>query len=349
MRLSMVARCWDDRSLTRCHISDFFLKHGADYSVWPRMAPPHKCLAEAKKRLFCETKIASARSFAQINSIDLQPTPAYHGKTQSAFAMAHYPITEIAKRLHERRLILFVGAGMSMPYLPSWVGLLERLRDTTFADDPEGKAEVEQLIKEKQYLAAAWAIEEKTKLTKHNWRDLVQDEFGANNAVDDQAKAKLAAVRGKYEALRDLPFASYITTNYDRFLEDALQMPAITHKDTEEVIDLLRKPKLLKLHGGVATRESMILTAGDFVKIKHDRPELVLVMEAAAKLYSFLFIGYSMQDEDLLGWLERVCHRSFGKSGGHYALVEGAKWGRYRRQQYRELYDVEMVDAPALD
>src|SRR5450432_971082 len=86
-------------------------------------------------------------------------------------------LTKIAERLRDRELILFVGSGMSAPYFPTWPELLKELQTQAFATDPTGASEVAQMIADKQYLNAAWAIQHKS---GDVWRKHIRDKFKGN-------------------------------------------------------------------------------------------------------------------------------------------------------------------------
>jgi hypothetical protein len=90
----------------------------------------------------------------------------------------------------------------------------------------------------------------------------------------------------------------------------------------------------------------MVLTSQDFTATKFDEP-LKLLMETAATRHSFLFTGYSMEDEDVLLWLERACYLG-GRTPQprHFALVDGSKWKEQKRKLYASRYSIQMVDAP---
>ncbi len=98
--------------------------------------------------------------------------------------MCRDPLIEIAKKLDQGKLILFVGSGMSSPYFPTWRGLLEELHERVFGDDSVGAAEVKKMIEDKEFLNAAWAIQQKS---GDAWRKYVGTRF-RNNQKDRSEK-----------------------------------------------------------------------------------------------------------------------------------------------------------------
>ena len=87
-------------------------------------------------------------------------------------------LSEIARKLRDKELILFVGSGMSAPYFPTWAKLLENLQSKAFEHDPTGAAEVAQMIKDNQFLNAAWAIQHKA--GESGWRSYIEATFSSN-------------------------------------------------------------------------------------------------------------------------------------------------------------------------
>ena len=109
-------------------------------------------------------------------------------------------IEEIARKLHEGGLILFVGSGMSAGCYPTWGKLIEELIDKHLADDAEAQAEARGLLKDKQYLDAAWIVQK------------VDGGLGKKLAKKFERK-DCPDVSARYELLRDLPFKAIFTTN----------------------------------------------------------------------------------------------------------------------------------------
>ncbi len=241
-------------------------------------------------------------------------------------------IEEIARKLHEGGLILFVGSGMSAGCYPTWGKLIEELIDKHLADDAEAQTEARALLKDKQYLDAAWIIQK----SAGGLGKKLAEKFRRKDCPD---------VAARYELLRELPFKAIFTTNYDHFLQDLGKAP-LTQDD--EPPEIFTASQVLHLHGHASRPDTMVLTSTDFTRSKfHSR--LDEVMRVAAATSAFLFLGYSMDDEDVRYWLERSCLLLNQTEGQHWALVDIAKWGKYKRKLYQERYGVRMVEAEIKD
>ena len=158
------------------------------------------------------------------------------------------------------------------------------------AEDPEAQSEAKAMLAGKQYLDAAWVIEN------------AAGGLGKKLAAEFKRKDCPEAA-ARYALLSRLPFKSIFTTNYDHFLDDG--RTPVTQAD--EPLEIFDRDQVLHLHGQASKPETLVLTSMDFTRTKlfHDR--LGEVMRTAAAGSSFLFLGYGMDDEDVRLWLERSC------------------------------------------
>jgi len=239
-------------------------------------------------------------------------------------------LDQIAQKLHKRELILFVGSGMSAGCYPTWRDLLKELIATHLSGDDQ--AEAEEMLKANQYLNAAGVIQ--LKIGNDLQKRLAQ-RF---------EKKPCPEVEARYRLLDNLPFRAIFTTNYDHFLNTVADRAWVTQ--AEQLGEVLDKGRILKLHGDATRPETMVLTAFDYAAAKFS-PKLTQWMETAAASKSFLFVGYSMEDEDVLLWLERTAFLGGNNlDGRHFALVDGRKWKANKRALYRKRFGVNIVDAP---
>lgn len=161
----------------------------------------------------------------------------------------------------------------------------------------------------------------------------------ASVGVDDPMAAKddvVARIEGAelpdfadpaepHSVLASLPLPVYLTTNYDHFLEAALQ-----HHGKSAASEICRWNRLLQeddllgsrfdddgyrptvaepvvyhLHGDVSYRQSMVLTEDDYlaflVNLQRNRDLLPPVIRRALTASALLFVGYSLRD-----WTFRV-------------------------------------------
>lgn len=205
----------------------------------------------------------------------------------------------------------FIGAGASAENIPVAGDLAARLAEEYGFpfDDTQDLARVTQFAvvrkRSPPYVKSRFAV----------------DVFSGATLPDYRAKDEPHAL------LADLPFAIYLTTNYDDFMYEALAdrgrapqraiCPWYTTDRTEiaEANKLFRKaagynphsdrPIVYHLHGHHDTPESLVLTEDDYidflVRVSRDDHLLPAVVQKALRSKMLLFIGFSLAD-----WTFRV-------------------------------------------
>ena len=119
-----------------------------------------------------------------------------------------------------------------------------------------------------------------------------------------------------------------LTTNVDESLERHLSGPeTVQRSDVERLPQLLGEGRafICKLHGSISAVETTVFSAGDYDDVQTDAP-FVNVLRSVLADCSVLFLGYGLQDEHVIGALERgtATHPLFG-TGPHFIVMpEGA-------------------------
>ncbi|RBY85116.1 SIR2 family protein [Blastococcus sp. TF02A-26] len=201
------------------------------------------------------------------------------------------PLVRVAEELGRMarlgRLALFVGAGVSAAAgLPTWEQLLDELAARSGLDAGL-RAGLAQLPA--QDAAALLARE----LGRERLEAYVQERFGSGRYA--LAHALVA----------DLPVQEFVTTNYDPLVEQAA---ADVGRDlTVLPFDEPRPgaPWLLKLHGDAAHPASIVLTREEYLQFGDTRAALAGVLPSLLLTRHVLFVGTSMQDDDLI----RIAHQ----------------------------------------
>jgi hypothetical protein len=200
-------------------------------------------------------------------------------------------LSELAEDLGERagrgQLAVFVGAGVSAAAgLPTWEQLLDELAERSGLDDPL-RAGLSRLPA--QDAAALLARE----LGREQLETFVKERFGP-------AHYALA-----HALIADLPVQEFVTTNYDPLVE-------LAAADIGRDLSVLPfaeatpgRPWLLKLHGDAAHPESVVLTREEYLQFGDTRAALAGVLHSLLLTRHVLFVGTSMQDDDLI----RIAHQ----------------------------------------
>jgi hypothetical protein len=200
-------------------------------------------------------------------------------------------LRELAEDLGERagrgQLAVFVGAGVSAAAgLPTWEQLLDELAERSGLDDAL-RAGLSRLPA--QDSAALLARE----LGREQLETFVKERFGPGHYA--LAHALIA----------DLPVQEFVTTNYDPLVE-------LAAADIGRELSVLPfdeaapgRPWLLKLHGDAAHPESVVLTREEYLQFGDTRAALAGVLHSLLLTRHVLFVGTSMQDDDLI----RIAHQ----------------------------------------
>ncbi|MGK5173497.1 SIR2 family NAD-dependent protein deacylase [Geodermatophilus sp. CPCC 205761] len=205
----------------------------------------------------------------------------------------HLPghLRELAEDLGERarrgQLAAFVGAGVSAAAgLPTWEQLLDELAERSGLD---GALRAGLTRLPAQDAAALLARE----LGREQLEAFVKERFGPGRYA--LAHALLA----------DLPVQELVTTNYDPLVELAAadigrELSVLPFDDA-----VPGRPWLLKLHGDAAHPESVVLTREEYLQFGDSRAALAGVLHSLLLTRHVLFVGTSMQDDDLI----RIAHQ----------------------------------------
>ncbi len=198
-------------------------------------------------------------------------------------------IDELAIEIKNKRVILFVGAGVSKNLgLPDWEDLINHIAKE-LGYDPS----IFNILGNNNYLELA----EFYKLTKgsigplRSWMDVEWD------------KGKEKIENSKiHENIVKLNFPIIYTTNYDRMLEYSYQKFAPS-KEVSRVVDIedLKdingdKTQIIKFHGDFDKDESLVLAESDYFRRLSFENPLDIKFRSDMLGKSVLFIGYGLND-----------------------------------------------------
>ena len=186
----------------------------------------------------------------------------------------------IQEAARQNRLVLFVGAGASIPSgIPSWgeaVGeIKKRLNEIAIEDD---------FLKIPQYYYAEYG--------KSNYTQLMREIFKyKGNLVSNDLHRKIF----------QFPVSTIVTTNYDDLLEKAAF-------DMFKVVDVISQDKdlaygiadtlIIKMHGDFE-HDNFVLKEDDYLKYSENFRLIEAYLKSLIARNVLLFIGYSFNDPDL--------------------------------------------------
>lgn len=251
----------------------------------------------------------------------------------------------LAKVLAAERPLALVGAGLSVPAgFPTWGSLLDEMEQLL---PPLDERYVEALRGSGDLL---WRAEEYRRLIDERaYQQLLRNRFGTAVTLKP-ADPTVTLVK--------LPFRHFITTNYDDVIlraHDAakLQPPRMLNwsreDDVRAFIFSLRDGNagrlLLHLHGHHSDPRTIVLTENDYT----DR--YVRAYDTARKLFAIfttervVFVGFSLNDPDLMALLREVNATMRSDEARHFAIMglEQPVSEVFERNRLRKRYGVEPV------
>ncbi len=186
---------------------------------------------------------------------------------------------ELVEQIKRGNGVLFIGAGLSMGAgLPSWEQLVRPLGETI--DAPPNT----DLLRVAQYY---------------------EDGTGRQALLERIMEATDTAGKRPTEnhrLLAALPITTWITTNYDNFLEKTLDEAGIRFRKVVRNENVpyrsADRHTLIKMHGDRQQPDTIVITEEDYHTYYKKYLLVKTQLAALAATSTFLFIGYSVSDPD---------------------------------------------------
>lgn len=224
-------------------------------------------------------------------------------------------LSHLISSIKSKKAVVFVGAGASKAAnLPDWKGFLNDIL-TSLEEENNLKPKyslkmARKLFNEYDFVLSAELIESQI---KGKLSDSIDNVFSKENEPSPI----------HYEITR-IPFSFAITTNFDKLLEKAYQYTEHAFTWTN-ISDFFKKIKdnqfrILKSHGDSEIALSQIIKKGDFNTIIQNK-KLNSHISNFLVLNTFLFIGNSFRDPDLIELLNTTKDLYGRNFGPHYAIL----------------------------
>lgn len=203
--------------------------------------------------------------------------------------------------------VLFIGAGVSTenPNSHKYSFYDEMLDAINSDDDTRSFSEVAQVLCEQK--------DGRFKLVK-----LLQERF---DYIDGFADLRYSATRFFHE-IATVPYISeYITTNYDRYIEDFCHAKPFVY-DTDIRFWNSAKRRALKIHGTIDDYSSLIASTEDYQKCEDELQRSLIggKLKELLATKTCIFVGYSLRDEDFLAIQKYVSNALGDFHKSHYVI-----------------------------
>jgi len=196
---------------------------------------------------------------------------------------------DLAAAVREGKIILFVGAGVSMNLgLPSsWQALIDRI-----AEDLGYKPQ------DYKKLGEFYALAEYYRITKGDFGQLRS--WMDEHWHPDDVRIESSAI---HRLICSLDFPLIYTTNYDKWLERAFDHYGKRYVKISTMADLLKVPcgktQIVKFHGDIEDEDSMVLDESSYFQRLEFETPLDIKLRADVLSRGVLFIGYGLSDVNL--------------------------------------------------
>lgn len=214
-------------------------------------------------------------------------------------------IIDFADKLNNNQISFFIGSGVSTELdLPNWKDLFKEIAEKLLLNIDE----IHDYYQLAQYYCNKYSIS-----------DLKRIIFPKLQTYNFSSPTM--------EKLLKLQFKSIWTTNFDNALENCLLAHRIryakVHNDRDlSCININDNPIIYKINGDISDLENIILTQRDWENFEYTHPTMLTFLKKELVSNSFLFLGYSFQDNLIKSALSSI--RQFvGDSGiHHYAIFQ---------------------------
>ena len=189
-------------------------------------------------------------------------------------------LLNIQRASRENRLVIFVGAGVSMnSSVPSWNQLINRMK----AELPNEFSEETDALKIAQIYKDSRGHKE--------YMDKLKDILLYNKAVPNPLHKSILALNPCH----------IITTNYDDLIEQELSKEFLQYhiiREDKDIPQMACPNTLVKMHGDYVT-DNIVLTEDDYYNYKENFPLTRAFVQSLFASKLILFVGFSFADLNL--------------------------------------------------
>lgn len=189
-------------------------------------------------------------------------------------------LLNIQRASRENRLVIFVGAGVSMnSSVPSWNQLINRMK----AELPNEFSEETDALKIAQIYKDSRGHKE--------YMDKLKDILLYNKAVPNPLHKSILALNPCH----------IITTNYDDLIEQELSKEFLQYhiiREDKDIPQMSCPNTLVKMHGDYVT-DNIVLTEDDYYNYKENFPLTRAFVQSLFASKLILFVGFSFADLNL--------------------------------------------------
>lgn len=232
-------------------------------------------------------------------------------------------IRDFADEILGGKAAVFAGAGLSASCnLPSWKELLEPMADEIGLD----------ISRETDLLSVI-----------QYYQNASTGRGAINQEIIKQIKSADSEPSENHRILASLPIQTYWTTNYDRLIETSITEAGkiVDVKIVNENLTSHRPRRdvtVYKMHGDIDIPGSIVITRDDYERYPQEKELFALSLKSDLLSKTFLFIGFSFYDPNLLQIMAQLRLSATGTPRTHYCIYRKA-----REKDFSDRSDFEYV------
>lgn len=219
-----------------------------------------------------------------------QMRPEIEKADQSLFSVDDSKeLEELAKLIREKKVLLFVGAGISASVgLPAWKDLINELGSKKGID--------EELFESygNYMLLAEYADDDGTGTGVY---EHIRNKFDIKGNEEIRQELCGSAI---YKILYELDFPVIYTTNFDHLIEDYYGEQGKSCSVVTLIADMEKldsgTTRIMKFHGDIDKENSIVFSESQYFERMDFQYFMDIQLQADLLQYSVLFLGYSLSD-----------------------------------------------------
>ena len=243
-------------------------------------------------------------------------------------------VTNFVDALKERNAAIFAGAGFSKT--SGFVDWKELMRDIAADLGLDVDKETDMIA-----------------IAQFHINDRLGNRSIVNQSIINQF-TKEAHLTKNHVILADLPINTYWTTNYDNLIERAIEeagkTPDIKRTSENMCITIPKRDAIVyKMHGDICLPNDAVITKEDFETYELNRGAYSIVLQSHLVSNTFLFVGFSFEDPNLIYILTRIKNLLGTKNTRtHYCIFKKETDPEKIRKQELKLRDLNRYGITAV-
>jgi hypothetical protein len=248
----------------------------------------------------------------------------------------------LLRALRQKECVLFIGSGVSAwSGLPSWQQLLQQMLQ--FLEEhglPRGEGEeIQSVINSGDLLMAASICS--SKMRHADLRQFLDTTFIEPHPVP----------REIHELIVKLGPNAFITTNYDRLIDDAFQkwhdglvlMPVNNDQIIEQASILKHGSSrfIFTPHGRAEHAATVVLSREDYRKLQYASNSVIQTMTHFFLSRPIIYVGFGLRDPDFLMIKDQISSTFHGAEREHFAIVANAS--AMSKQYWHDSFGLTLV------